>query len=414
MTATTRAKQARRRLILALAAVVVTTGGVVGGLIATGSSPTAGAAAQRTRTVAAAIGTLKQTVSTTGTIAPAQVDDLSFGASGQVTAVDVSVGQTVSAGQTLATIGTASLSDAVAAAQANLTAAESTLSSAEAAGASTAQIAAYQAAVTSAQSQLSAAQQSLASATLTSPIAGTVAAVNLSVGEQVSGSAGSGAATGSGGATSGGGTASNGPQIEVIGTGSWVVTGTITDTEVGQVKDGDQATIALMGSSAPVYGLVAQVGLIATDTDGVASFPFTIDVTGSPAGLYDGITADVSITTSVLADVLTVPTAALHEVDGHSVVYEMSGGKQVAHTVTTGQSEGGLTQIKSGLSAGADVVVPVVGRGPGAAGRTTTGRPGGFGGAGGLGGAGGFGAGGLGGAGAGGVSGGASTFGGGG
>ncbi len=412
MTATTRAKQARRRLILALAAAVVAAGGVAGGLIATGSSPAGGATAQRTRTVAAAIGTLKQTVSTTGTIAPAQVDDLSFPVSGQVTAVDVSVGQTVRAGQTLATIGTASLSDTVAAAQANLTAAESTLSSAEAAGGSTAQITADQAAVTSAQSQLSAAQQSLAGATLTSPIAGTVAAVNLSVGEQVSGSAGSTKAT------SGGGTASGGTQIEVIGTGSWVVTGTITDTEVSQVRDGDQATIALAGSSSPVYGLVAQVGLIATDTDGVASFPFTIDVTGSPAGLYDGITADVSITTRELANVLTVPTAALHEVDGHSVVYEMSGGKQVAHTVTTGQSEGGLSQITSGLSPGTDVVVPVVGRGPGAAGRTTNGRAGGFGGAGGLGGAGarglgGAGARGLGGAGARGLGGAASALGGG-
>lgn len=43
--------------------------------------------------VAAASTTLRQTVSSTGTIEPAQQAHLNFGTSGQVTSVDVTVGQ---------------------------------------------------------------------------------------------------------------------------------------------------------------------------------------------------------------------------------------------------------------------------------------------------------------------------------
>src|ERR1044071_5991115 len=54
-------------------------------------------------------GPLTETISAEGTVAAAHTDDLSFGASGTVTAVNVSAGDEVTAGQVLATLDSASL-----------------------------------------------------------------------------------------------------------------------------------------------------------------------------------------------------------------------------------------------------------------------------------------------------------------
>jgi macrolide-specific efflux system membrane fusion protein len=76
------------------------------------------------------------------------------------------------------------------------------------------------------------------------------------------------------------------------------------------------------------------------------------------------------------------------------VIYEIQGGHQVAHTVTTGVTSGGQTQINSGLTAGTMVAVPVIRTTSGGTGRTGTGTGTGTG-RGFGGGAGGFGGGGL-------------------
>src|SRR5665648_1206332 len=56
--------------------------------------------------VAASLTTLEKSVTASGTLAPTVQEDVSFEASGTVMSVDVVAGQTVTAGQTLATIDT--------------------------------------------------------------------------------------------------------------------------------------------------------------------------------------------------------------------------------------------------------------------------------------------------------------------
>jgi acetyl-CoA carboxylase biotin carboxyl carrier protein len=60
-----------------------------------------GAEATTTQLVAASTETVKETVSATGTIQPATQANLKFAQTGKVTSVDVKVGDTVTAGQTL-------------------------------------------------------------------------------------------------------------------------------------------------------------------------------------------------------------------------------------------------------------------------------------------------------------------------
>jgi multidrug efflux pump subunit AcrA (membrane-fusion protein) len=372
----------KRWVIVTAAVVVVVAGGGVAAWVATRPAN----AATTTGFATATLTTLRQTLSSSGTIEPAQQSDLNFAVSGQVTAVNVVQGQHVTKGQALATVNSASLAANVAQAQATLSSDQSRLSSDQDSGASSTQVNADQAAVNADRNQLDEARTALSEATLTSPIDGTVASVDLTVGQQVS-AGGSGSAGGNGGGSgtgNGGGSASDssssssssGNQIVVISDGTYVVNGTVDDTEVGQVKVGDQAVITPDGSTTSVFGTVTSVAMLASSSSSVPSYPVTIGVTGTPPGLHPGASATVQIIVKQLTNVLAVPTVALHFQNGRTVVDREVGGRQVATTVTTGMTSNGQTQILSGLSNGDQVVVPTIQR----SGATTTGGRGGFGG----------------------------------
>jgi membrane fusion protein, macrolide-specific efflux system len=377
----------RRRNIIVAAAAIVVLGTVLGVWLSTGSSASSPLEVT-TQVVKVTTGTMKQTVSASGTIEPASTADLNFGVSGKVTAVNVATGQTVTAGQTLATVDSSALQVDVESAQASLTSAQDKLTTDQSADAEASQIDSDEASVTTAETQLTTAQTDLADANLTSTIAGTVASVDLIVGQQVSGtdSSSSGSSTtgtsatgltGASGATTGastGGstgassasssasstTSSSSAQITVISTDSYTVSTTVDDTQVGEVKVGDQAVITPENSTTAVYGTVTSVGLVASSSSTVAAFPVTIAVTGSPTGLYAGSTATVSIVTKEITNAVQVPTAAISYSGGNATVTAVVNGSHVVKSVTTGQVSSGYTQITSGLKSGDKVVEQVV------------------------------------------------------
>ena len=379
-----------------VAAVVVLIGAAVGlSLWLTSGSSTPTGLSISTETVSANIGTIQQTVASSGTIEPASQAGLNFAVSGTVTAVDVKAGQTVTAGQVLATVDTTALSEDLSAAQAQLSAAEDRLSTDEGSGASASQVDSDEASVTSAESSVSTAQTNLNDASLTSTIAGTVASVDLTVGQQVTG-AGSGGGNGAGAAsessaanasssdTGSSGTGSS-EQVVVVGTDSYIVDTTVDDTEIGQIQDGDQVDITPTGSTTTDYGTVASVSLIGSQSSDVTTFPVVVNVTGDPSGLFAGSTADVSIIVKQLNDVTEVPTAAIsYNSSGQATVTEVVHGADVVKPVTVGAAENGETQITSGISAGAKVLERVVtfrgapGGGGGLFGGTGTRTTGGF------------------------------------
>ena len=405
----------RRRWVVVTAIVaLLATGGAVWWARSAGTSS---ANNPTYRLVAATTGTIRQSIASTGTIAPAEQDAVNFTVPGKVTRVAVTAGQRVSAGTMLATIDTATLTANLAQAQATLATAQAKVAADNADSSTTAtQLAADTTAATSAQGQVTAAQQAMSAATLTSPIAGVVAEVNLTVGEQVgTSSGGSGSATsgGSGGGTGApssgtGGSGSGGSnstssspndQFLVISTTSWVVNATVDSTGVGLVAPGDQAQIIPGSSPSMVYGTIASVGVMATTSSGVATFPVVISVTGNPSGLHAGDTATVSLIYRQFSGVLIVPTAAVHTVGGQRVVYLVSGGKQVNHPVGVGLSSGGSTQITSGLNEGdqVEVAIPTTSNGGAGSSASRSARPSGgtrqFPGGGNFGGGGGFGGG---------------------
>lgn len=374
------------------------------------------AAATQTRTVTASRATLQQTVSSTGTLEPANQADLSFSSAGTVTTLDATVGQKVTKGQRLATIDDTALRSQVELAQSQVDQAQTQVD--DSSSGTAAQIAAAKAQLASAQAKLSSAQEALTGATLTAPFDGVVASVNTQVGDRVSGSSsgtsGSGASAGSGGnggGSGGSGGGSNGSAgangsssqssstgaLTVISTDSWIVTASVTNADLPSLKSGLQATITPTGSQTPVFGTVKTIGIVASSSSsGVAQFPVTIAVTGKPTGLYAGTSVSVSIVVKQLNDVLTVPTLAVRTENGQTVVSLVKNGATVTTPVTVGQVFGGQTQITKGLADGDQVQMNVATfqRGAGTGTGTTGGRTGtgGFGGFGGGGLGGGFGA----------------------
>ncbi len=328
----------------------------------------------KSRIITVAKGTAQTTISASGILQPATQQVVSFSGSGTVSSVDVSVGQSVTSGQPLASLSTLTLSANLAQAQAQLSSDQARLSADESSGASSATIAADQASVSSATSNVDTAQQSLNNATITAPFAGTVVSQNYAVGQTVSANSSS----------------SNG-GINIISPNSWIVTANVSDASISQVQTGEQVSIVPQGSSTAVYGTVADVGLIAQDASGVATFPVTVSVTGSPKGLYDGLPANVTITTSVSTNVIEIPLFAVHSLTSTPYVMEVtsSGDKKVS--VTIGKVVGANVTVAGGLKVGDRIVERV----PNLAKLALRGGRGGFGG-GGFGG-GGFGGGGFGG-----------------
>ena len=333
------AKRLRRRwLVVALVVVVA----AAGGWWWLQRDSSAGAARVVTATVTRE--DFSTTVTASGTIEPARTEDLAFGSSGEVTAVLVEPGDRVRKGQVLARIEADALRAQRDAAASALDAAEAQLDEDADADASSTQLAADDASVAAAESQLAAAQDSLDGAVLRSPFKGTVSAVGLSVGDQAGTSNGSDASDGS---TAG---------ITVISTRSFEVEATVSSSDVTKLKKGMQAEISPTGGSETVYGTVADIGRIATaDSSGAATFPITIDVTGTPKGLYAGSSADVSIITRKVTDVLTVPTQALHTEGDETYVWVVDGTDRRRQVVETGVAYGPSTEVKSGLAEG-DVV----------------------------------------------------------
>ena len=424
-----RRRRSRRRVLLITGVTVLVVALAIGGWWWS-RSRTASAATVTTITYTVQPATLQQSVTTTGTFAPAVQDNLSFPASGEVTGVRVAVGQKVGKGQVLATQDTTALSAAVTSAQATLDAAQTELSSLQSSSSTTAtQLSAAQAAVASDQAKLSQAQQNLAGATMTSPIGGIVAQVNLTAGTTVSGGTstnGSGGAGGSsqlGGSSSGSGSSSSSTEVVVVDTSSWIVNATVEAADLPSLKAGLQATMNLSAATTTsggsgvsrfggfggfggglgglgglgtttrssgassagssqgtttsggaaqsaqlVFGTVQSVSQIASSSSGTAAFPLTITVTGKPSGVYIGSTASVSILVRQVTNAIAVPTLAITDVSGQPTVRVQVNGTTVDRPVTLGEVFGQQTQITKGLSTGDVVVIGTRTLAPGAAG----------------------------------------------
>jgi len=215
-----------------------------------------------------------------------------------------------------------------------------------------AQIAVAQSQVQIDQVNLSNAQAAVNATTLKAPTGGTIEAVNITDGQQIS-------SGGTGGASSGAsGTATH--AIVIIAPGVFEVTGSVSDALVNEIAVGQSAQVVAAGSSEAVAGKVTAVAEAATVTSGVATFPVTVVLSGASPSLRPGMSASVSVIINQVVGVTTVPTSAVHTTGAGSTVTLFVNGKPVPTAVTVGAADATLTQIVSGVKVGDQVVIATI------------------------------------------------------
>lgn len=204
---------------------------------------------------------------------------------------------------------------------------------------SAAQLASDQAAIDSDQASLVQAQQSLGNATLTAPISGTVGSVNLSTGQAVT-------------------AASSSSYITVTNAGAYQATVSLSTIQVGLVAVGDGVQVAVDGRSGTVRGTVTRVGPVTVSSSSY-TYPMIVSLSGvNGSTIAAGSAAQVQVQVASAGDTLVVPTSAVHtNSPGRSYVVVLQGGQQVRKTVRTGVVGQLYTQITSGISSGAIVVL---------------------------------------------------------
>jgi multidrug efflux pump subunit AcrA (membrane-fusion protein) len=96
-----------------------------------------------------------------------------------------------------------------------------------------------------------------------------------------------------------------------------------------------------------------------TTSGSTTVYSVVIGLTGSPSGLRNGAAASVTITLNHVADALAVPTSAIRTAGGGAVhiVTVVSGAKTSTVPVQVGAIGPDLTEIKSGLQEGQQVML---------------------------------------------------------
>ena len=317
-------------------------------------------------------GTFTTTVEAKGQLKPISASVVSPSVDGTVASINVQAGQSVNEGDVLMTIKNDELDNAVAEAQRAVAAAQEDLKNAQAA------LAAAQAAptldvdgsttptdVTSDASAVSSAQRNLASAqatldqanakaaerTVKAPSSGSIVELNAKVG-----------ATVTGGMVMGEGDTSGGKQcMQIADLSKMKVTVQVGEKDIAKIAVGQSANVTYPAFPDIVsQGTVTAIASVANSdaaTGGSGSVTFNVDILieAPDARLKPGMTAEVSVVTERLDDVVMVPTMALMTEDGEHYYVNVATddeGKQTRRVkvtvVTQNDNEAvvGKTQVK--------------------------------------------------------------------
>ncbi len=329
---------------------------------------------------AVATGNLSLTVSASGPINPKATYQMNFSAAGQVSEIDVSVGQQVKKGQTLAKLHSTSLQDAVTQAQQSVTTAQTAYDDAVNIGASQSVLDNDYNSLLSAQDQLTTAQHNLDTTKMTAPANATVASISDMVGQSV---------------TAGGSTT---PFMTLIDTSTLSIAAQVNEADITGVQVGQPAHFTIEGypsrtfraSVATVEGVPSSSS--SSTSTSIVTYPVDLAIDQqnvNDAHIYPGMTATATITTAQRIGVLVISNTALSfsntavqagvisrtalfaayggsaatrgSQSNQRIVLELRNGKVTPVLITVGLTDGTSTEVISGLQAGDQVIVSATG-----------------------------------------------------
>jgi len=258
-------------------------------------------AAAAPTTAAVARGTVRATVSASGTLETAETLQASFVGSGTVSDVLVAVGDRVAKGDVMAKLTDAN-DDIV---------------------------------------------------RLKAPMTGTVSSVDLAVGETV-GTTGSTSVSVVDDSSSD--TTTSGVQVTDLS--DLIVSASFAETDASKLKVGQKATVTFDALGTSVRATVASVDLTSSVTNNVVRYGVSLELAKRPAKVRPGQTASVQVITDRARNALYVPSATVQSVGGQDVVTVLRNGRQSQVVVAVGIEGDQVTQIVHGLAEGDEVVIP--------------------------------------------------------
>ncbi|MCF0205047.1 MAG: efflux RND transporter periplasmic adaptor subunit [Muribaculaceae bacterium] len=213
--------------------------------------------------------------------------------------------------------------------------------------------------VLQAKEQVQKAQTNLGYATITSPIDGVVLSKAVEEGQTVAASF-------------------NTPELFTIAQDltDMRVIANIDEADIGSVKEGQRASFTVDAFPNDVFnGQVTQVRQEATTTNNVVTYEVVISAPNHDLKLKPGLTANITVYTHELKDVVCVPNKALRvlptqqtigkrklvDCEGKNKVWTITdnGTTVKAIAVQTGMSDGVNTEIISGVKEGQQVIVEI-------------------------------------------------------
>ncbi|GAA3759001.1 hypothetical protein GCM10022240_09520 [Microbacterium kribbense] len=195
-----------------------------------------------------------------------------------------------------------------------------------------------QAQIDVAEADVSVAKQNVGFATLTSPIAGTVVAVDMAAGNAVA-------------------AASTSETITVQGAGGYAVQTTVPLAKIASVTTGQSVSIVLPAFAKTYSGTVASIGVLNVSQTSTPSYTVTLAVDTGADTPRIGATAQATVTLSTAQDVLTVPTSAVTVSGASATVTVLKNGTPTRTVVQIGAVGAARTEVAKGLSKGAVVVL---------------------------------------------------------
>ena len=146
---------------------------------------------------------------------------------------------------------------------------------------------------------------------------------------------------------------------KVVSTSSYKVNIDVDELDIKAIKTGQSVSVTADAVEDKTFkGTVTKVSKIGTNTDGVATYPVTIELSDAE-DLYPAMSATATITTQEASNAVLVPVSAIQSKDGKSYVTVISDGSQegISKEVEVGIINDSYAQIISGVSEGDQVQV---------------------------------------------------------
>ena len=294
------------------------------------------------------MGTIEETTTLKGTLEGGKEVDVSPSTSGTVQYIGVAVGDYVYSGQTLCTIDNSNYQANLLQAQANYNAALANANNAKSnlakmqalyeEGAVSkqqveqAQLAVDTSGVDAAAAQVKSAQQQISNCTVSAPISGQVAAVNVQQGGMAS---------------------AGGPAIRLVTVDDVKIKANVTESNINHVHSGETLNVKIEAASE--YDFVGKITSVAPAADRQTNtYPVEITISNASGLLKPGMFAEAQLVTNSAKNVLVVPAEAVNTDNCVYVLQEDSTVKKVE--VKVGLSNENYVQIISGLELGDRIV----------------------------------------------------------